>query len=281
MLHIVFYPHQHNPNVPVYNIGSGFDGWYSSDEDAQFQSTEQENLRTENAFDVSPTSVSRASYELKIRERLLESVWNYIGFSTKSFVMHEVASQINTELSPNRFSTEPQPLGSLQVFPLDYQTTVLREQRAFTLVNGMGIIGGIFGLIVGFQTSLFGYRPRSPWGIVHRWSVGLLRRSLLDGLKSRFPDDVNIPIIHPVHHRFSEGHALVKRKSVDEADSDFTARDSHPDDSDDIRRMARLEERLHVFELLFQAYYINDEVFRSLGSALYPPVPHPHYKEKM
>ncbi|KAI8876499.1 galactose oxidase [Backusella circina FSU 941] len=280
IVHIVFYPHQHNPNIPVYNIAGDFDGWYSSDEDAQFQSTEQENLRTENAFDVGPTSVSRASYELKIRERLLQSVWNYIGFSTKTYVMHEVASQINTELSSTHFSTEPQPLGSLQVFPIDYQTTVLREQRAFTLVNGMGIIGGIFGLIVGFQSSLFGYRPRSPWGIVHRWSVGLLRRSLLDGLKSRFPEGVNIPIIHPVHHRFSEG-LLKGRETVvkDDVDSDFTARYSQ---DDDIQRMARLEERLHVFELLFQAYYINDEVFRSLGSAIYPSnTTNSHYKEKM
>src|SRR5207249_3529267 len=40
------------------------------------------------------------------------------------------------------------------------------------------------------------------------------------------------------------------------------------EEEDNIERMARLEERLHVFELLFQAYYINDEVFRSLDDAL-------------
>lgn len=57
----------------------------------------------------------------------------------------------------------------------------------------------------------------------------------------------------------------------------MTSKSDHQDEEEEERqedRMARLEERLHVFELLFQAYYINDEVFRSLAHALQSDLDH-------
>ncbi|CEP07381.1 hypothetical protein [Parasitella parasitica] len=295
ILHVELYHPDHDPNIPVYNITGDF-SWYSSDENAKFQSAEQVNLKTENVYEVRPTFATRIGYELFERQKMDGSAWNYIGFGSTRISQYRLKSnQMSADADATVYSTNPQPLGSLHVYPMRYDTTVMREQRAFTLVNGMGIVGGIFGLIVGFQASLFGYRPRSPWGIVHRWSVGLMRRSLLRGLRARFPttDQVHIPIVHPVHRRFSEAlltkslmtpatvkkanqldQAAIRRDLEEEEEEEdnltITSQKNHQEDEeeeDEEKRMARLEERLHVFELLFQAYYIDDEVFRSLQNA--------------
>lgn len=285
ILHVELYHPDHDANLPVYNISGDFE-WYSLDENAKFQSAEQMNLKTENVFEVYPTYATRIGYELLERQKMDGSVWNYIGFGSTRVSQYSLRSNQMSADSDTIYSTDPQPLGSLHVYPLQYDTTVMREQRAFTLVNGMGIVGGIFGLIVGFQASLFGYRPRSPWGIVHRWSVGLMRRSLLQGLRTRFPttNEVHIPIVHPVHRRFSEALAAspispttarkvqLMHATIVEEDDNLTITSQkkeyeEEEEEDEGKRMARLEERLHVFELLFQAYYIDDEVFRSLQNA--------------
>ncbi|KAF1798422.1 hypothetical protein FB192DRAFT_1391512 [Mucor lusitanicus] len=291
ILHVELYHPEHDANLPVYNLTGDFE-WYSLDENAKFQSSEQMNLKTENVFEVHPTYATRIGYELLERQKMDGSAWNYIGFgSTRVSQYHLKSNQMSAD-GDTTYGTNPQPLGSLYVYPMRYDVTVMREQRAFTLVNGMGIVGGIFGLIVAVQSSLFGFRPRSPWGLVHRWSIGLMRRSLLQGLKARFPttDQVHIPIVHPVHRRFSEAllspsptHATRKAAplnhhttTIQEEKEDDTLTitsqkmDFYTDgdeDEDEAKRMARLEERLHVFELLFQAYYIDDEVFRSLQNA--------------
>ncbi|ORX43317.1 hypothetical protein DM01DRAFT_339473 [Hesseltinella vesiculosa] len=276
-LHLVFYNKYHNPNLPVYHISDPYAlpfSWYSESEDAQFQSAEEENLRTENSFDLNPNVGSTSSFAIIEREEIKSTYfWNYIGITTVHKRTYEIESKAVSETVTTVYATEPQPLGSLHVFPASYEVTVLREQRAFTLVNAMGIIGGIFGLILGLQTCLFGYRPRSPWGVIHRWSMGQMRRSLLYNLKSRFPENINVPIIHPLHRRLESAlgftdastHAMVLGAGRKEARDD----DGRDDSAGSVQgRMNQLEERLHVFELLFQAYYINDEVFRSLDHAL-------------
>ncbi|KAG0177126.1 Leucine-zipper-like transcriptional regulator 1 [Apophysomyces sp. BC1021] len=299
-VHIVLYNKFHDPNFAVYGVQDPFDipfQWYSSAENAAFQIAEQENLRTTNAYDLDPNTVSMASYELVQREQMRLNAWNYIGFAATRATIFDVSTTASTEQSLQAadmvYTTNPQPLGSFHVFASSSQTTVYREQRAFTFVNAMGIVGGIFGLILGLQTCLFGYRPRSPWGVVHRWSVGQMRRSLLHGLRSRFPNGVHVPIVQPVHRRFSvgtispqENKVDIKRsytdprqqRSKDDLKTIVVLNDDHQqpqpqpqqrDEENNDERMARLEERLHVFELLFQAYYINDEVFRSLDHALH------------
>ncbi|CAO3650971.1 unnamed protein product [Cunninghamella blakesleeana] len=294
-LHIVFYHKNHNPNLSVYNIKDPFGlpfSWYTNDENAQFQSSEAENLRTENAFDLDPNVGSTSSYALVEHEEIQSSsfwnyvgidssFWNYVGIDSIYKRTYEISSKAASESVSTLYSTMPQPLGSLLVFPESYSVTVLSEQRAFTLVSAMGIIGGIFGLIVGLQTFLFGYRPRSPWGLIHRWSVGQMRISLLQNLKSRFPPINNVPIVHPVHRRLTANSILLnnksngsksmiidnnklisKEKAIQLSSYTVEAEETIQD------RICLLEERLHIFELLFQAYYIDDEIFRSLDHAL-------------
>ncbi|KAI7877434.1 hypothetical protein K492DRAFT_218903 [Lichtheimia hyalospora FSU 10163] len=295
-VHVTFYHKYHDPNLPVYNIPDPYNlpsfHWYSKDENAAFQAAEQANLRTDNAFDLDTNSVSTGSYQLSERQVIIsDNAWNkYAGIGTARSVMYQIQSQAMSEPSTAHYHSIPAPMGAFHVFPSRYEIIVSREQRAFTLLNAMGIIGGISGLLLGLQALLFGFRPRSPWGWVHRWSFGQMRRSLLHGLRSRFPQGANVPIVHPVHRRFS----VVKRehqkqlrqqqrlKKIYDVDDEETKISDDDDDSVEEERgdrMARLEERLHVFELLFQAYYINDEVFRSLAYAL-KPADHPQQRKR-
>ncbi|KAI9256771.1 hypothetical protein EDC94DRAFT_615656 [Helicostylum pulchrum] len=249
VLYVEFYHPWHDPNIPVYNISANkayFDGWYDTDERKKFVSSEKINLKTKNIYALDPTKSSQIGYKFERIERMDPTIWNYIGFRTQRDVLHKV------ETVKHRVEDIPLQdtfLGSLDVFATEKDIIVMREQRAFTVIHGIGIIGGIFGLMIGFQTNLFGYRPRSPWGIVHRWSIGLMRKSLLNGLRTRFSyHQVHIPMVQPVHRRFSE-------KNITDEGITYESEEE---------RMIRLEERLHMFEFLFQAYYIDDEIFRTL-----------------
>ncbi|KAI8327968.1 hypothetical protein BC941DRAFT_445973 [Chlamydoabsidia padenii] len=295
-LHLVFYNKYHNPNLPVYHIDDPYDlpfTWYSDSEDAQFQSAEEENLRTENSFDLNPNVGSTSSFATIEREEIKSThFWNYIGIASVHKRAYEIDSKAVSESMTTIYATDPQPLGSLHVFPASYEVTVLREQRAFTVVNAMGIIGGIFGLIVGLQACLFGYRPRSPMGLIHRWGMGQMRWSQ-GGILLPSPDDDDnglhspVPLVNPVHRRFSELDPKRKpsiiTKKDEEADIEKRPYYSLPNDNDnymnnkppltvitetDEIRLARMEDRLQLMELLFKSYYINDEVFQSLDKAI-------------
>lgn len=317
-LHLVFYNKYHNPNLPVYHIDDPYNlpfSWYSDSEDAQFQSAEEENLRTENSFDLNPNVGSTSSFATIEREEIRSThFWNYVGIASVHKRAYEIDSKAVSESMTTIYATEPQPLGSLHVFPASYETTVLREQRAFTVVNAMGIIGGIFGLIVGLQACLFGYRPRSPMGLIHRWGMGQMRWSISQGLwmaaSSSSPSPpyhqlTPVPLVNPVHRRFSEFDTSTKRSGLlyshmkeevangqekrgyynTEEDEDewdvmksrtarrikrrpypppLTIDTTETDES----RLARMEDRLQLMELLFKSYYINDEVFQSLDKAI-------------
>ncbi|KAI8099213.1 uncharacterized protein BX664DRAFT_381806 [Halteromyces radiatus] len=325
-LHLVFYNKYHNPNLPVYHIEDPYNlpfSWYSDSEDAQFQSAEEENLRTENAFDLNPNVGSTSSFATIEREEIQSTnFWNYVGIASVHKRAYEIESKAVSETVTTVYATEPQPLGSLHVFPASYEVTVLREQRAFTLVNAMGIIGGIFGLIVGLQACLFGYRPRSPMGLIHRMGMGQMRWSISQGLLATRFDSLQtpVPIVNPVHRRFS--HLDIKRfphhhhhSNMDSFseneyyhspplpfpqehhhyhhhhhshDNNTNHLHSNNDNNNDLSgmmekemtyvrtmvaeqdetRLARMEERLQLMELLFKSYYINDEVFQSLDKAI-------------
>lgn len=286
-VHVSFYNKYHDPNFAVYGIDDPYNvsfSWYRPEENAQFQSMEQENLRTDNSFDLDPYVVSTASYSLYERDSIrTDENWNYVGMAVIRDKTFGIETSVKSESLVSEYASDPQPLGSLHIFPTSYDLAIIREQRAFSLLNAMGIVGGIFGLIVGLQAYLFGYRPRSPWGVIHRWSVGHMRRSLLQGLSSTFPKGVNVPIVHPVHRRFSMAtsrtrnseHTMrttAKRSLTDppgRSEEMKTVKLPEEDyDEEEGNRMGRLEERMHVMEMIFQAYYINDEVFRSLAHAL-------------
>jgi hypothetical protein len=295
---------------------------------------------SKNSYQLNTNVMSTISYELIKHISLKKGAWNYIGVSPSVNVQHKVETLVYSESFITEYSSMPgsnSPFGSLHVYPLYYQTKVLREQKAFAFINAIGIFGGLFGLLFSLQSCLFGYRPRSPWGYMHRWSFGQFRSSLMNGLQTNFFPATSKTLVYrkalanklreppsvafndniraqmntyilPQHNTIYTGSYHSSNSSIvqqqHQANLPSTIQTSgtinslHPlvippkddttyllplspsinmpsvdDKSTNELRMALIEERIHMLERLFQAYYIDDEIFRSLDRALQADTP--------
>lgn len=291
------------------------------------------NQAPKNFYELNTNVMSTISYELIKHISLKTEVWNYFGISPSVDVQFEIETLVYSESFVTEYTSLPgsnSPFGSLHIYPLHDQTKVLREQKAFAFINAVGVLGGLFGLLFSLQSCLFGYRPRSPWGYMHRWSFGLFRSSLMNGLHAHFfpattkaledrKTSVNtylrqLPSAHPNDtirsqmsaYVLSEQNNICAKSYHHSCDSitqqpnvpiivqtPSTANKLHPlaIPSKDYAtyllplspiinmasiegkkanelRMTLIEERIHMLERLFQAYYIDDEIFRSLDRAV-------------
>lgn len=250
-VHVSVYPKQMNPNIATYNINDTISSLMSEASVLNWQINERNDLQATNVFDIQPSTYSSLAYNLIDHQYLQDVGWNYVGFLPITNSTPEIETFFRSESpNPNYMATHAD-LGLIAVFPASFVDNVRREVKMYTLVNALGFVGGIFGLLVAVQAWLFGFRPRSPWGVVQRWSVGNMKRSLLQGLQSKFKiSESGVPLVHPVHHRFSV--------------TDFNNLDY---DEPETQRINRVEERMQMLEMLFKAYYVDDEVFRSLDDA--------------
>ncbi|RCH94210.1 hypothetical protein CU097_006673 [Rhizopus azygosporus] len=249
-IHLSVYPKNMDPNAIVYGIDDNIPVYLSQGDVFNWQNDERNDLQAENVFTIQPATYSSLSYDI-IDHRYLQPVgWNYVGFLPITNSTPQIESYFRSEApNPNYMNTHTD-LGIVAVYPHTWANLIDREVKMYTLVNALGFVGGVFGIIVAAQTWLFGYRPRSPWGVVHRWSTGSRKQSLLAGLQSKFKTtDSGIPLVHPVHHRFSMNEFQNLGQETE------------------AQRVSRVEERMQTLELLFKAYYVDDEVFRSLDNA--------------
>ncbi|KAI8993507.1 hypothetical protein BDB01DRAFT_329954 [Pilobolus umbonatus] len=206
-----------------------------------------------------------AHYILTQEETLIrEDGWNNIGFSNH----YDTTTNLAYELSQT-----PDPLsdpddyfvGQVRVMPKDFIKRTNREQKVFSLLNGIAQAGGVLGLFIALQTILFGFRPQSPWGIVHRWSFGNLRVKLTERLTTYFNrTEADVPLVNPVSKRFS----MVGRPDKYRNEQIDLSHMEDEESMNDKTRIKRMEERLQLMELLLKSYYLNDEVFRSLDVAI-------------
>ncbi|GAA5803201.1 hypothetical protein HPULCUR_008677 [Helicostylum pulchrum] len=253
-----FYNKLHDPTLSVYNLTDIPFDWADQHEQDLYLNPKGQLSKNSYAFNLG--LINSVHFELIKRVSLSQGIWNYVGVSPSIKTRYE----IETVETPEYFETmhdpssgAPQPLGSLHIVPLSCQTKVLREQKAFAFINAMGIFGGLFGLLFSLQSCLFGYRPRSPWGYMHRWSFGNLRSSLMRGLQSNFfPQKSNDSVLNVNGSDQLNNNAsyLLPTSPLERKDKEV--------------RMAQIEDRIHMLERLFQAYYIDDEIFRSLDNAL-------------
>lgn len=250
-VHVSLYPKEMDPNVKVYNLNDDIPVIMSDFDVLTWQVDERNDLGTTNIFEVEPYSYNALSYNL-IDHRYLQPVgWNYVGFSPITNSTPEVESNFRAEAPNPNYTQTHADLAFIAIYPEAFAKYTDREVKMYTLLNALGFVGGIFGLLVAVQTWLFGFRPSSPWGLVHRWSVGEMRRSLLRGLQTSFkPTDSSIPLVHPLHPRFSMNN--VPQDLAYESEG---------------QRISRVEERMQMMEMLFKSYYVNDEIFRSLDNA--------------
>ncbi|KAF7727342.1 Acyl-CoA-binding domain-containing protein 5 [Apophysomyces ossiformis] len=248
-VHMSLFPKEMDPNVQIYGIQDSIPSLMTEGQVLNWQNGERNDIQTTNVFDISPFTYSALSYELVDHLYLQDAGWNYVGFLPIQNRTPEMTSYFRAEAPNPAYTQVHTSIASVAVIPKQFAQLIDREVKMFTLLNALGFVGGVFGIVVALQAWLFGFRPRSPWGVVQRWSVGDMKRSLLRGLQSQFQiTKAGIPLVHPVSKRFStDPHNISLESEVD--------------------RIACVEERMQVLELLFKAYYVDDEVFRSLDNA--------------
>lgn len=258
-VHVSVFPKKMDPNAKIYPLGDDIVNYLSEADVLNWQNAERNDLQATNVFTIAPFTYSALSYDIVNHKYLQPVGWNYVGFLPVTNSTPEIESNFRSEAPNPTYTTGHTDLGVVAIFPQSYAILEDREVKMYTLVNALGFVGGIFGLLIGAQAWLFGYRPRSPWGVVHRWSTGGRKQSLLNGLRNKFKtSDSGIPLVHPVHYRFSKNNF---QNLDDGSGAPGLGQET------EAQRVSRVEERMQILELLFKAYYVDDEVFRSLDNA--------------
>jgi hypothetical protein len=111
------------------------------------------------------------------------------------------------------------------------------------------------------QTILFGFRPKSPWAIIHRWSCGRQKKTLKNRLRDQFnTNDSPVPMVTRIH---DENHLLLESSgSITLGMASFK---ESCDDQNYGSNPRKMENRIQLMEDLFKTYYINNEIFQILN----------------
>ncbi|KAI7861390.1 hypothetical protein BDF14DRAFT_1738817, partial [Spinellus fusiger] len=199
-IHVTVYPPGMDPNVVLYNITTtNIPQALTSQQIKKWLSNELNNKQTENIYDLSPSTYGSLSYQIQDHQYLQDNGWNQVGFLPILNHTAEVTTLFRPGVTNPMVQANSYMIGRLAVFPNDYALVTLREQKVFSLLNALGFVGGVFSLFVAVQAWLFGFRPNSPWGVVHRWSVGTLKRSIKQRLRNQFDSlRTPIPLVNPV-----------------------------------------------------------------------------------
>lgn len=263
VIYIDMYVPGHNPNIGAYNLTSAFPNKVTPVENREWMIDEQGANLVESIL-LKPSVRTSASFDIIETKKLrMNDGWNYVGFSSTyddSFVVNKFFKDAPQNIALLNSSAI---LSQLTIQPKAFTYNINNEQKVFTLLNAFAQIGGVLGLFIAIQTILFGFRPQSPWGIVHRWSFGRLRIKLTDRLAKYFNViGTPVPLVNPVSNRLST--AFKSDKYSPTSGYPFSVEEVINQDN----RVYQVEERLQLMELLLKSYYLNDEVFRSLDQAV-------------
>ncbi|KAI9484433.1 hypothetical protein BDB00DRAFT_878857 [Zychaea mexicana] len=206
LIHITLYPPGMDPNLAYYFKKSQYGYDYDTSALDDWLYDESNNLVSENTYTVEANTSSAVSYQITIHQYLQESAWNNFGI----WYAYNATPSIKTQSLQGGRSATPRPLNMtgnnfLDVYPSSYTSVSLLDQRIYTILSSIGPCGGLLALLITLNSWIFGARPRSPWGIIHRilWT-DRSRNSLLRGLREKFGGVAaagNIPFINPVDKR--------------------------------------------------------------------------------
>ncbi|KAF7730679.1 hypothetical protein EC973_001628 [Apophysomyces ossiformis] len=262
-IHVSVYPATLDPNRELYFDDKNQS--ISAEDEKAWVSIDLADISTQNIFDVEAGTYSTLTYQMQSYRFLKPAGWNYVGLFPQFKEVPQVMSQFRQEtIYPGVLLPGKPIVGSLHVNPNAHASITLREAKIYSLVNVVGLIGGVFGLCMAIQSCMFGYRPRSPWGIVHRWFMGNLRRSMSQALVG--PSEglhKTVSYVRPVQQRFLNPDVSM----TSSIEGDATISPVSPQEIDSQHRLDLVEERLQLMELVLKFYYINDEVFRTVDSA--------------
>ncbi|KAI9259676.1 hypothetical protein BDA99DRAFT_561094 [Phascolomyces articulosus] len=192
-IQIELYPHGRNPNLALYaDINQPY---ITPSEYEEWLRADFNGMQFKNRYQLEFNAHTSISYCIQKYKKFTPSLWNNIGFAPIYHSFPELVTTVQT----NPLQNVSHDANSIDIYPSSMVETTLQEQRIYTLFTIIGPASGIFALLVALDGVLFGVRPRSPWGLVHRFSFGKLRHSLLNNLYNTFGGlQRPIPLINPV-----------------------------------------------------------------------------------
>jgi hypothetical protein len=99
---------------------------------------------------------------------LTNSIWNYFGFASIYNTRLDITPKAGDATTTDNSTDIWIMAAFLFVKPSEYTVLLIKEQRVSTILSGLASAGGVFSVFIAIQTLLFGFRPDSPWGIIHR-----------------------------------------------------------------------------------------------------------------
>ncbi|KAI7879428.1 hypothetical protein K492DRAFT_195939 [Lichtheimia hyalospora FSU 10163] len=275
--HVSFYPPGRDPNAVIYL--NDHTQQISDVELNKWIMDDYDSFQSETVIDLDPRDKSNVEYQLEEHLSLQDVGWNYVGFASVLNRTATIDVKPHTQpLDPSGWSPTRQLYIMNQVYvrPSTYTTVVYREQKIYTLVQALGLLGGVLGLLSISQKVMFGTRAQSPIGLIQRWSSGTARQSILKGIKSRFfasgeTSTQTIPFVSPISH-YSNRECEEDHKSPMALEKNKDAESELPMYSDnDDQRMATLEDRICLLERVFKSYYVDGEMFYLLNESIESP----------
>ncbi|KAI8137209.1 hypothetical protein BJV82DRAFT_525693, partial [Fennellomyces sp. T-0311] len=238
-VHAELYPYGRNPNLVIY---SGVDQPHLSQQELDdWLRVDFNDMQAGNRYKFEFNTHTSIAYQMQTRRYLTDATWNAVGFAS----IYESSPELVTTFQSNMPNNDSLAANTIDIYPINMVDIVLQEQRIYTLFTVVGPAAGLFSLLVACDNLLFGARPKSPWGVIHRFSMGKMRTSLHEKLYEKFGIfQQPIPFVDPARLRNTEAMLIRSERSHQ-----------------------KLEQRLQLTENLFKAYYINDEVFFNLHYA--------------
>ncbi|KAI8883498.1 hypothetical protein K501DRAFT_333290 [Backusella circina FSU 941] len=262
MFYFTYYTSQSSPYRTLFGM-RGDDSEMTLPEAENWIKAEQESTILKNTLDFDVNNFVTTTYSLTEARTLTNSSWNYFGFGNiYDLNIGVIPSQ--GPISAISISDDlTKPAFMMRLKPNEYSIRLTKEQKVATILGGLASAGGIFSVIMAIQTLLFGFRPDSPWGIVHRWSWGRQRITLRDQLREQFnPHSFPVPMATRVHDDYD-----VLSASSDVARLEMAPLKEGDDNQKHRLEIRNMEERIQMMEDLFKTYYINDEIFQKLNEA--------------
>ncbi|KAI9025797.1 hypothetical protein CLU79DRAFT_854263 [Phycomyces nitens] len=270
VIHTTFYPPGKDPNVDKYNVDTSDIASLVTEEELEtWIVLDLEDRYASNVHTISPKSVSTLGYQIKDHQYVTDNTWNRVGFLPIYQHVPEIETVFRSGVkSDNILSRGSYHICNFKIFPDDYAIIILQEKKVSTLLNVLGSVGGVISLAVAIQVWLFGFRPNSPWGIVHRWSAGPMKSSVQRNLQGHFNSLYTpVPFVNPVRQLLTElspvnEHSIDEKNVAESQHIDYKVGTYHQ------QRMAQMEERVELMEQILKAYYVDDEVFQVLDTII-------------
>lgn len=271
-IHISVYHPDRDPNKAVYNISDQPN--LTNIDIQEWLRRDRHDQETANTYTAEINTYSSIGYQLKNHRYLLNIPWNTVGFAQSRNNTPEIETNFRTSIQDDAMMVR----NTLDVYPMSFVEIEEEDQRIDTLMSSFGLIGGMLSLFTFILTRLYGARPPSMHGWIMKLPFNKPTRSIEKNLLHSFGSlGQPIPFVQPVDQHLLDTqqlqeHNLVETSYDDSETSSINDLQAKMKNMENVERVHQkeisdLKRRLQLMELIFKAYYVDDEVFNRLYDA--------------